>query len=58
MLSGQYRLMVRTEREKAREKKKYDAVELATYTDAQIDEIEAQYERERARARSRAGGRT
>jgi len=49
ILSGQYRLMVRTEREKAREKKKYDAVELAAYTDAQIDEIEAQYEREQAR---------
>jgi acyl dehydratase len=49
ILSGQYRLMVRTEREKAREKKKYDAVELAAYTDAQIDEIEAQYEREHAR---------
>jgi acyl dehydratase len=49
ILSGQYRLMVRTEREKAREKKKYDAVELAVYTDAQIDEIEAQYEREQAR---------
>jgi hypothetical protein len=49
ILSGQYRLMVRTEREKAREKKKYDAVELAAYTDAQIDEIDAQYECERAR---------
>ena len=49
LLSGQYRLMVRTEREKAREKKKYDAVELAPYTDEQIDEIEAQYARERAR---------
>jgi acyl dehydratase len=49
ILSGQYRLMVRTEREKAREKKKYDTVELATYTDEQIDEIEAQYEREHAR---------
>jgi acyl dehydratase len=49
ILSGQYRLMVRTEREKAREKKKYDTVELAHYTDAQIDEIEAQYEQERAR---------
>src|SRR6476619_3807241 len=43
ILSGQYRLMVRTEREKAREKKKYDAIELAAYTDAQIAEIEAQY---------------
>ena len=51
--SGQYRLMVRTEREKAREKKKYDAVELAAYTDEQIDEIEAQYDA-RARARRRA----
>ncbi len=49
ILSGQYRLMVRTEREKAREKKKYDTVALADYTDEQIDEIEAQYERERAR---------
>jgi acyl dehydratase len=49
VLSGQYRLMVRTEREKAREKKKYDAVELAAYTDEQIDEIEAQYAREQVR---------
>ena len=49
ILSGQYRLMIRTEREKAREKKKYDAVELAPYTDEQIDEIDAQYEREHAR---------
>ena len=49
LLSGQYRLMVRTEREKARDKKKNDAVELARYTDEQIDEIEAQYETERAR---------
>jgi acyl dehydratase len=49
LLAGQYRLMVRTEREKAREKKKYDAVELTPYTDEQIDEIEAQYEREHAR---------
>ena len=29
LLAGQYRLMVRTEREKARERKKYDGVELA-----------------------------
>ena len=59
ILSGQYRLMVRTEREKAREKKKYDAIELAPYTDEQIAEIEAQYAtRARRGARSRAGGRT
>jgi acyl dehydratase len=49
ILSGQYRNMIRTEREKAREKKKYDAVELAQYTDEQIDEIDAQYAREHAR---------
>jgi len=43
MLSGQYRLMIRTERKKAREKKKYDAIELASYSDAEIEEIEAEY---------------
>ncbi len=43
MLSGQYRLMIRTERTKAREKKKYDAIELASYTDAEIEAIEAEY---------------
>ena len=43
MLSGQYRLMIRTERKKAREKKKYDAIEPANYTDAEIDAIEAEY---------------
>src|SRR4029079_3683015 len=36
VLSGQYRLMVRTEREKAREKKKYDAITIDPYTDEQI----------------------
>jgi len=49
LLAGQYRLMVRTEREKARERKKYDAVELAAYTDDEIAEIEAQYDRETRR---------
>ena len=49
LLSGQYRLMVRTEREKAQEKKKYDAVTIEPYSDAQIDEIEAQYANERPR---------
>ena len=42
-LSAQYRLMIRTERAKARERKKYDAVELTPYTDEQIAEIDAQY---------------
>ena len=54
ILSGQYRNMIRTEREKAREKKKYDAVELAPYTDEQIEEIEAQYEREHGARRGTA----
>jgi acyl dehydratase len=49
LLAGQYRLMVRTEREKARERKKYDDVELAAYTDEEIAEIEAQYDRETRR---------
>jgi len=43
LLSGQYRLMVRTERTKAREKKKYDDIALAAYDDADIDRIDAQY---------------
>jgi len=43
LLSGQYRLMIRTERKKAREKKKYDAIELASYTDDEIDAIDAEY---------------
>ena len=43
LLSAQYKLMIRTERTKARERKKYDAIELVPYTDDEIDEIEAQY---------------
>ena len=39
LLSAQYRLMIRTERSKAREKKKYDAVEIEPYTDDQIDRM-------------------
>jgi acyl dehydratase len=49
LLGGQYRLMVRTERAQARERKKYDGVVTEPYTDDQIDEIEAQYEREQPR---------
>ncbi len=43
VLAAQYRLMIRTERQKARARKKYDAVELVPYTDEQIAEIDAQY---------------
>jgi acyl dehydratase len=49
LLSAQYRLMIRTERTKARERRKYDDVELTPYTDEQIDAIEAQYATERPR---------
>jgi len=43
ILSGQYRLMIRTERSKARARKKYDDVKIEPYTDGQIAEIDAQY---------------
>ena len=43
ILSGQYRLMIRTEREKAQEKGKYKDVEFRAYTDDEIDAIDAQY---------------
>jgi hypothetical protein len=48
-LAGQYRLMIRTERSEARERRKYDDVEIVPYTDAQIDEIERQYDAEAPR---------
>ena len=51
LLSAQLRLMIRTERRKARERKKYDTVELEPYTDDQIASIEAQYDSERPRGR-------
>jgi acyl dehydratase len=51
VLAGQYRLMVRTERSKAREKKKYDAVELRPYEDAEIEAIDAQYAAEAPRGK-------
>jgi acyl dehydratase len=46
ILSGQYRLMIRTERTKARAKKKNDTVELKAYTDEEIEAIDAQYDAE------------
>ena len=51
ILSGQYRLMIRTERSKARQKKKYDTVTIEPYTDEQIAEIEAQYDAESRRGK-------
>ncbi|MCA9510828.1 MAG: hypothetical protein R3E88_15190 [Myxococcota bacterium] len=49
VLSGQYRLMVRTERERARERRKYDDVEIRPYTKDEIERIDAQYASERPR---------
>ena len=49
ILSAQYRLMIRTERRKARERKKYETIELRPYTDEQIEAIDAQYASEAAR---------
>ena len=43
LLSAQHRLMIRTERTKARERKKYDAVTVEPYTDEQIAAIDEQY---------------
>jgi hypothetical protein len=43
VLSGQYRLMIRTERKKAREKKKYDAIEPAHWSEEQIAALDAEY---------------
>lgn len=41
LLSGQYRLMIRTERSKARERRKYDDVVIEPYSDDRIAELEA-----------------
>jgi acyl dehydratase len=49
LLGAQYRMMYRTERQKARERKKYDSVEIAPWTDEGIAQIDAHYEAERLR---------
>src|SRR5487761_1825831 len=43
LLSAQYRLMIRTERAKARDKKKYQEVELRPCADEEIARIDDQY---------------
>lgn len=48
-LCAQFRLMIRTERSKATERKKYDDVEIRPYTDDEIDAIDEQYARQRPR---------
>jgi len=49
VLSGQYRLMVRTERDKARKRKKYEDTELRPYSKDELERIDAQYASERPR---------
>ena len=49
LLAGQYRNMIRTERTKSRERKKYDGVEIRAYTADELAAIDAQYEREMPR---------
>jgi acyl dehydratase len=49
LLSGQYKLMIRTEREKAQARGKYNDVKIEPYTLEQIAHIDADYERERRR---------
>jgi acyl dehydratase len=49
LLSGQYRLMIRTERTKARERKRNESVEIRPYSNDDIEAIESQYASERPR---------
>jgi acyl dehydratase len=49
LLSTQYRLMIRAERESARKEKKYKDSKPAPYTEEQLEEIDAQYASEKAR---------
>ncbi len=49
VLAGQYRLMIRTEREKATERKKYDDIEIRPYTDDELARIDEAYASERRR---------
>jgi acyl dehydratase len=49
VLSGQYRLMIRTEREQATERKKYDATEIRPYTDDELARIDEAYAAETRR---------
>jgi len=49
LLGAQYKMMYRTERKKARERKKYDAVVVEPWSDEALAEVEAQYAAERPR---------
>lgn len=49
LLGAQYRMMYRTEREKARERKKYDDIAVEQWDEASIAEVDAHYAQERQR---------
>ncbi|HEY4459821.1 MAG TPA: acyl dehydratase, partial [Pseudonocardiaceae bacterium] len=49
LLGDQHRMMYRTERHKARERKKYDDTPLASWDEQAIAELDAEYAAERAR---------
>jgi acyl dehydratase len=49
VLAAQYRLMIRTERTRARDRKKYDATEIRPYSDEDIATIDEQYRSEAPR---------
>jgi acyl dehydratase len=49
LLAGQYRNMIRTERTKARERKKYADIVVEPWTDGDLAALDAQYASERAR---------
>ncbi len=51
VLAAQYRLMIRTVREQAESRGKYDDVRIEPYTDEQLAEIDAVYATERERRR-------
>jgi acyl dehydratase len=53
VLAGQYRLMIRTEREKAAERGKYDDIELRPYTDDELAAIDEVYSGEPDRRRGK-----
>jgi acyl dehydratase len=49
LLAGQYRLMIRTERSQARDRKKYAAVTIDPWTDADLEAVDVQYANEQPR---------
>jgi acyl dehydratase len=51
LLSVQYRLMIRTERETATERKKYDDIEITPYSEEQLEAIDSAYAAERDQRR-------